>query len=237
MANSLEMRSPLLDQGRWQAFASLPAAERRAYLAGAARGRASRELLRERARGVLEFASSLAPGAAYSPVAVRRLIALISSRERSRPVSRPNSRFAAILRDITAAPDRAGEGSDANAQGASEENGSDFLAAALAFGIVAETEGGITLNSLPEEDRPLSFVVSPSFSVTVIVITSYSIHYTKLYEFMARRSPDSVKVALSKKRDDEDPKDRLEKEKKRLEKTIAMLTSRLEQVEQSLSNM
>ncbi len=56
-------------------------------------------------------------------------------------------------------------------------------------------------------------------------------------QFMARRSPDSVKVALAKKRDDEDPKDRLEKEKKRLEKTIAMLTSRLEQVEQSLSNM
>ncbi len=156
------------DQGRWQAFASLPAAERRAYLSGAARGRASRELLRERARGVLEFASSLAPGAAYSPVAIRRLIALISSRERSRPVSRPNSRFAAILRDITAAPDRAGEGSEANAQGAPEESGSDFLAAALAFGIVAETEGGIALNSLPEEDQPLSFVVSPSFSVTVM---------------------------------------------------------------------
>lgn len=56
-------------------------------------------------------------------------------------------------------------------------------------------------------------------------------------QFMARRSPDAVKVNLAKKIEDEDPKDRLEKEKKRLEKTIAMLTARLDQVEQSLSNM
>ncbi len=56
-------------------------------------------------------------------------------------------------------------------------------------------------------------------------------------QFFARRSPDSVKAALTKKAEEEDPKVRLEKEKKRLEKTIAMLTSRLDQVEQSLSNL
>jgi hypothetical protein len=56
-------------------------------------------------------------------------------------------------------------------------------------------------------------------------------------QFTAHRSPDAVKVNLAKKVEDEDPKDRLEKEKRRLEKTIAMLTSRLEQVEQSLSNL
>lgn len=56
-------------------------------------------------------------------------------------------------------------------------------------------------------------------------------------QFMARRSPDSVKVELAKKANEEDPKVRLEKEKRRLEKTISMLTSRLEQVEQSLSTM
>lgn len=56
-------------------------------------------------------------------------------------------------------------------------------------------------------------------------------------QFFARRSPDSVKAALAKKAEEEDPKERLEKEKKRLEKTIAMLSSRLEQVEQSLSNL
>lgn len=56
-------------------------------------------------------------------------------------------------------------------------------------------------------------------------------------QFSAHRSPDAVKVNLARKVEDEDPKNRLEKEKKRLEKTIAMLTSRLDQVEQSLSNL
>ncbi|HNY22894.1 MAG TPA: hypothetical protein PKO22_12175 [Treponemataceae bacterium] len=56
-------------------------------------------------------------------------------------------------------------------------------------------------------------------------------------QFTAHRSPDSVKVNLAKKLEDEDPKDRLEKEKRRLEKTITMLKSRLDQVEQSLSNL
>ena len=56
-------------------------------------------------------------------------------------------------------------------------------------------------------------------------------------QFTAHRSPDSVKVNLARNVEDEDPKERLEKEKRRLEKTIAMLRSRLDQVEQSLSNM
>jgi len=56
-------------------------------------------------------------------------------------------------------------------------------------------------------------------------------------QFSAHRSPDSVKVNLASSAEDEAPKDRLEKEKRRLEKTIAMLKSRLDQVEQSLSNM
>ena len=56
-------------------------------------------------------------------------------------------------------------------------------------------------------------------------------------QFSAHRSPDAVKVNLSRKAEDEDPKERLEKEKKRLEKTIVMLQSRLDQVEQSLSNL
>lgn len=162
------------DPGRWQAFAVLSPTERRAYLAGAARGRASRDLLRDRARGALEFAGSLASGAVYSPASVRRLVALIADRELSRPVSRPNSRFAAILRDITATPESraadtdGGTGSGALAVPQAEESGTDFLTAALAFGIVAETEGGISVNTAPEETIPLSFVVSPSFSVTLM---------------------------------------------------------------------
>lgn len=56
-------------------------------------------------------------------------------------------------------------------------------------------------------------------------------------QFAARRSPDAIKVNLARVPEDDDPKERLEKEKRRLEKTIAMLTSRLDQVEQSLSNL
>lgn len=56
-------------------------------------------------------------------------------------------------------------------------------------------------------------------------------------QLLARKSPDSVKVALSKPAQEEDPKEHLEKEKRRLEKTIITLQARLEQVEQSLSNM
>jgi len=56
-------------------------------------------------------------------------------------------------------------------------------------------------------------------------------------QFKAHHSPDAVKVNLARKLEEEDPKERLEKEKKRLEKTIAMLKSRLDQVEQSLSNI
>ncbi len=56
-------------------------------------------------------------------------------------------------------------------------------------------------------------------------------------QFSAHRSPDSVKMNLSKKIESEDPKERLEKEKRRLEKTIAMLQSRLDQVERNLSDL
>lgn len=56
-------------------------------------------------------------------------------------------------------------------------------------------------------------------------------------QFSARRSPDSVKVNLARAAEEEDPKQRLEKEKRRIEKTISMLKSRLDQVEQSLSNL
>lgn len=52
--------------------------------------------------------------------------------------------------------------------------------------------------------------------------------------FSARQSPDMVKAELSGKLTAEDPVERLAKEKIRLEKTIAMLTARLQRVEESL---
>ena len=54
------------------------------------------------------------------------------------------------------------------------------------------------------------------------------------------KSPSSVREMMklkSSQNKEEDPKEKLEKEKKRLEKTIAQLTQRLEFVEESLGNM
>lgn len=55
-------------------------------------------------------------------------------------------------------------------------------------------------------------------------------------QFTAHRSPDLVKTELARKLEAEDPVERLAREKIRLEKTIATLTARLEQVEKSLQN-
>lgn len=51
---------------------------------------------------------------------------------------------------------------------------------------------------------------------------------------LAGKSPDMVKTAFRKKSEDEDPRARLEKEKIRLERTIASLSKRLEEVEEEL---
>ena len=51
---------------------------------------------------------------------------------------------------------------------------------------------------------------------------------------LAGKSPDTVKIAFRQKSEDGDPHARLEKEKTRLERTIASLTRRLEEVEEEL---
>lgn len=56
-------------------------------------------------------------------------------------------------------------------------------------------------------------------------------------QFVSRLSPDEIKVNLARAVDSEDPVERLRKEKNRIERTIASLQSRLEQVEQSLQSM
>ena len=56
-------------------------------------------------------------------------------------------------------------------------------------------------------------------------------------QILQGKSPDTVRAMMKKKVEEVDVKTRLEKEKKRLEKTINQLTNRLEQIEESLSNM
>ena len=51
---------------------------------------------------------------------------------------------------------------------------------------------------------------------------------------LAGKSPDEVKVQVARKTVAEDPKERLEKEKARLERTIQTLTKRLQEVEREL---
>ena len=50
------------------------------------------------------------------------------------------------------------------------------------------------------------------------------------------KSPDTVKTSLRQKNEDDDPRHRLEKEKLRLERTIASLTKRLEEIELELGD-
>lgn len=54
-------------------------------------------------------------------------------------------------------------------------------------------------------------------------------------QILAGKSPDTVRQMMKKKVEDIDVRTRLEKEKKRLEKTIEQLSSRLEMVEEKLS--
>jgi hypothetical protein len=51
------------------------------------------------------------------------------------------------------------------------------------------------------------------------------------------KSPDTVKIETKRKPNEEDPKDRLEKERQRLERTIASLTKRLTEVEHQLEEI
>lgn len=159
------------DHSRWKAFAALSAGERRAYLAAASMGRAPRDRMRFRALGVLELASSLEVGAVYRPETVARLAGLIAERDLSRGVARPGSRLAAILRSVPATEPEARTASPSEGDHrlpAEEASRVDMSAAALAFGFLSEADGAFAANpaAMEDETAPLSFVVSPSFTVT-----------------------------------------------------------------------
>jgi hypothetical protein len=53
---------------------------------------------------------------------------------------------------------------------------------------------------------------------------------------LSGKSPDSVKVALRQREEEEDPRTRLEKEKSRLERTITTLTKRLKEIKHELED-
>lgn len=161
------------DYSRWKVFSLLSPTDQRAYLAAAAMGRAPRERIRARALGILELVSSLEHGAAYRRETVSRLADLIAERDISRGVARPGSRLAAILRNVPAtSPDGQPGGTAAIESSGRDDTHSpiDMAAAALAFGFLTEIDGEYAANvaALTDECVPLSFVVSPTFTVTVM---------------------------------------------------------------------
>lgn len=56
-------------------------------------------------------------------------------------------------------------------------------------------------------------------------------------QLLSGHSPDSVRALMKRKAEETDERTRLEKEKQRIEKTIAQLTSRLEYIEENLAQL
>lgn len=54
---------------------------------------------------------------------------------------------------------------------------------------------------------------------------------------LSGKSPDEVKVQVARKSEEQDPKDRLERERVRLERTIQAMTKRLEEIERELEEI
>ena len=56
-------------------------------------------------------------------------------------------------------------------------------------------------------------------------------------QLLSGKTPDTVSELMKKKATEDDPKEKLEKEKNRLEKTIASLQQRLQYVEETLETL
>ncbi|MBP5251872.1 MAG: hypothetical protein J6Z17_05615 [Treponema sp.] len=86
---------------------------------------------------------------------------------------------------------------------------------------------------LPEEDAELGFD-----NMKIVASQKKADDKTKAVEAIkSGKSPDSVIAMMKKKAKDIDPKEKLEKEKARLTKTISELQTRLEYVEESLASL
>lgn len=89
------------------------------------------------------------------------------------------------------------------------------------------------ISTLPEEDAQLGYE-----NMKIVASCKKSDDKAKAVEAIkSGKSPDSVIAMMKKKSAQVDPKEKLEKEKARLEKTINALTQRLEYVEESLASL
>ncbi len=90
-----------------------------------------------------------------------------------------------------------------------------------------------SVSALPDEDTSLGFD-----NMKILASAKKPDERAKAKEAIeSGKSPDSVIAMMKKKASSQDPKEKLEKEKARLQKTINELTQRLEFVEESLAQM
>lgn len=147
---------------RWKQFSTLPVIERLAWLAAASGGRLQRTTLHQRAQVFLDFIGALESGFWYERGAVDRLCFLLNEKAGIGPVARKNTRFATLIREQEAAEET---------KAVSEKT--DFIASGLAFGVLLQENGLISVNALCFENKKpdesvAEIVVSPSFSVTLM---------------------------------------------------------------------
>ena len=147
---------------KWKQFSTLPATERLAWLAAATGGKLQRITLHQRAQVFLDFIGSLESGVWYKRIAVDRLCFLLNEKAGIGAAERKNTRFATLIREQEAAEEK---------KIISEKT--DFIASGLAFGVLIQEDGMITINSSclenkKAEDFSPEIVVSPSFSVTIM---------------------------------------------------------------------
>lgn len=147
---------------KWKQFSTLPTLERLAWLAAATGGKLQRNTLHQRAQVFLDFIGSLEPGVWYKRIAVDRLCFLLNEKAGTGAAERKNTRFAALIREQEAAEEK---------KIVSEKT--DFIASGLAFGVLIQEDGMITINTSclenkKPEDSSAEIVVSPSFSVTIM---------------------------------------------------------------------
>lgn len=168
------------DPARWQLFSRIGTLERIAWLASAAGGRFTRDMLQQRAQVFLDFFAALEEGALYKRDSILRLSFLLAEKSGRASSGRSYGRFASILREKDAAvTERVAESElsphpQADAvRGLAPSTASSFAEIAIAFGLVVETEGMWTKNAAFRDSSDgrvpgSSIVVSPSFSVTLM---------------------------------------------------------------------
>ncbi|ULQ58844.1 hypothetical protein K7I13_09900 [Brucepastera parasyntrophica] len=151
---------------QWKAFAFLSFEERLAYIAAAADGNFSRDILQQRAQQFRTFLAECVPGARYKKETIDRMIFLLAEKSALSGLSAPRGRLASMLQENRKAP----------VNTSSESSRMSYIDIALLFGYLDERDGLITVNTAlfqrppdaPEKNAASKLVVSPAFTITLM---------------------------------------------------------------------